>query len=90
MQAIPDEHAAMFLSYYKDSVIRLTSIHPTKTTSIFLHYDDFIEEYCLTTMWYEFAMDYGLEHGDQLLFELEAIGGDIPPEYKITVIKAST
>ena len=80
----------MFLSYYKDSVIRLTSIHPSKTTPVFLKYDDFMEDYCFTTNWYEFAMDYGLEHGDQVLFEREAIGGGIPPEYKITVIKAAT
>ena len=88
MQTIPDRHARLFLHYYKDSIIRLTSIHPTKTTPVFVHYDDFLEEYCLRTGWYDFAMDYGLEHGDQILFELKAIGGDPPPDYLITVIKA--
>ena len=75
MQEIPQEHADMFLVFYKNAIINLTSIHPSKTTLVFLKYDDFMEDYYFSTNWYEFAKDYGLEHGDQVLFELEAIGG---------------
>lgn len=78
----------MYLRQYQNKNITLYSLRTRKHTSVKLGYEELIDEYSLSDGWFEFVQDNELAENDQILFDLERVGGLEGATYKTTVLRA--